>query len=178
MIQTREELEALFASNYVPENFNECMAQKKFVDRLIIAVASMIEKYYIPPPEQHFILDGPREIRLIFKNGTVTPITNPLLMCRCLESDLSVIFWCNVFSHLNIVVITTDGDVLLALLLYTKYRINKVRRSSQGLSNQYDYGFLNEIYVRQGKNIIPLHYNNIVQLYHKFIQYIFSLSLF
>lgn len=66
-----------------------------------------------------------------------------------------MIFWCHNFAHKNIKVITTDGDVLLSLLIYSKYRINGVRESKQRIPGLFDYRFSNQIYLQQNSESIP-----------------------
>lgn len=90
LITNKEQLQEIFNSKELPIQFDSYMKQKMFVDGLIKKIAKMIIDFYHPPKDQNFILDGPGETRLIFKNGVKTTLKDPSLLNRCLEADLSV----------------------------------------------------------------------------------------
>ena len=138
-------------SPFIPPHVQYYFMQKGFVDALIRHVACrLIPRYYCPPPERTFILDGPaaNETPMAWVNGGARGnLTAPMYKNNCLESDLSVVFWCNVFKSRDIHVITADGDVLLALLLHTRYRIARMAASAVAPGKAVDFGFVNSIYL-------------------------------
>lgn len=172
LLDTSKKLDDAFEkSPFIPPYVFQWMKQKGFVDLLIRKIAChFIPKYYHPPEGKMFILDGPSKNRFpILWNGQERmTLKSPIYRNHCLESDLSIIFWCNVFKNRDIRVVTADGDVLLGLLLYSRYRISRISESSVCPGKMYSFTFLNSIYLEHASKTIPEIYDEeITDEYYK-----------
>jgi hypothetical protein len=165
-IRDADHLRELFASPYLPEHFDAYMHQKPFVDAFArYLTQQLIAVYYTPPPaaasaaattaavttdaQKMLLLHGHTDHRalLLKEGGARTLLENPAYSCHCMEADLSVVFWCNLFSRgHDVEVMSRDGDILFCLLMHSRYRVAEARPSSTNPALR-DFHFDNTVYL-------------------------------
>jgi len=128
---SESEVEALFAQPFVPDQFDKCCSSRNFMKALWKKLCGDWMPHLCQPPPNTMIIvccstANTSKNAYMIQNNICSELCGEKYRNRCQEADLSILFWLNVFSNHDIVLFSTDGDILLAALMHSKYRLRKM----------------------------------------------------